>query len=57
MQRLNTAGLAIVFRNPEPQRELQYPNTWLLQAERRALKIFVVLDGAKRPRIVRREAA
>jgi hypothetical protein len=57
MQPVNPAGLAIVFRNPEPHRELQYPNTWLLQAERQTLKIFVVLDGAKRPRIVRREAA
>lgn len=57
MQPVNPAGLTIVFRNPEPRRESQYPNTWLLQAERQALKIFVVLDGANRPRIVRREAA
>ena len=50
MQPLNTAGLAIVFRNPEPRRESQCPDG-------RQLKIFVCRDDARRPRIVRKEAA
>ena len=30
MPQINKPGLAIVFRNPEPQRESHYPNRWLL---------------------------
>lgn len=57
MQPVNSAGLAIVFRNPEPQRESQYPDGWTLLSSDGQLKIFVSHDDARRPRIVRKEAA
>jgi hypothetical protein len=55
MQSINQSGLAVVFRNPEPKRELQYPESWLLLTPTRQLKIFVSRDGA--PHVVRKEAA
>ena len=57
MKPANTAGLAIVFRNPEPRREAQYPEGWMLLSSARRLQIFVGRDDARRPRIVRKEAA
>jgi hypothetical protein len=57
MKPLNTAGLAIVFRNTEPRRELQYPEGWMLLTSNRQLKIFVCHDVARCPRVVRKEAA
>ena len=33
MTQTNKAGLEIVFRNPEPWREVQYSSTWLLCRE------------------------
>jgi hypothetical protein len=57
MQPVNTAGLAIVFRNPEPRREPQYPNGWRLLTSDRQFNILVCHDDARRPRIVRKEAA
>ena len=57
MKPVNTAGLAIAFRNPEPRRESQYPNGWMLNTSARQLKIFVGRDDARRPRIMRKEAA
>lgn len=57
MQPVNPAALAIVFRNPQPRRESQYPDGWTLLASDRQLKIFVCHDDARRPRIVRKEAA
>ena len=50
-------GLEVVFSNPEPKREPQYPNVWLLLSNSRSLKVFVVQDAARRPRVVGREAA
>jgi hypothetical protein len=57
MQPINTAGLAIVFRNPEPRRESQYPDGWTLLTSDGQLKIFVGRDNARRPRVLRKEAA
>jgi hypothetical protein len=57
MKPVNTAGLAIVFRNTEPQREPQYPDGWTLLTSDGQLKIFVCRDDARRPRVVRKEAA
>ncbi len=57
MQPVNTAGLAIVFRNPEPRLEPQYPDGWTLLTSDGQLKIFVCRDDARRPRVVRKEAA
>jgi hypothetical protein len=49
MKPVNTAGLAIVFRNPEPRREAQYPEGWMLLSSDRWLQIFVGRDDARRP--------
>ena len=58
MTQSNEADLAIVFRNPEPRRELQSSSTWLLFARDRGdLRISVARDGVSRPRVVRKEAA
>jgi hypothetical protein len=57
MQPVNTAGLAIVFRNPAPRRESQCLDWWMLLTADRRLKIIVCRDDARRPRIVRKEAA
>lgn len=57
MQPVNTAGLAIVFRNSEPRRESQYPDGWTLLTSDGQLKIFVCREDAGRPRVVRKEAA
>ena len=57
MKPVNTAGLAIVFRNPEPRRESQYPFGWTLLTSDREFNVFVCLDSARRPRIIRKEAA
>jgi hypothetical protein len=57
MSLVNKSGLAIVFRNPKPLRELQYPNVWTLLTSERQLNIFVCRNDARRPCIVRKEAA
>jgi hypothetical protein len=57
MQPGNTAALAIILRNPKPRRESQYPDGWMLLTSDRRLKIFVGRDDARRPRVVRKEAA
>lgn len=57
MKPLDTAGLAIVLRNPEPRREPQYPDGWMLLTSDRQLKIFVCRDVVGRPRVVRKKAA
>ncbi len=56
MQPVNTVGLAIVFRNPEPRREPQISG-WMLLTSDRQFNILVCHDDARRPRIVRKEAA
>lgn len=53
----NKAGLAIVFRNPEPQRELQYPQGWSLFTSEQEFNVVVRREDGKRPRVVRKEAA
>jgi hypothetical protein len=58
MTQANEAGLSIVFRNPQPRRELQVSSTWLLFVRNRDdLRISVSSEGVSRPRIVRKEAA
>jgi len=57
MQTISGSGLAVIFSNPEPKRESQYPDAWLLLAHGRELKIIVSHDDANHPRVVRREAA
>ena len=56
MQVQNTAGLAIVFRNPEPQREAQHPEGWILMTSEHEFNVFIRRDHGKRPRVVRKEA-
>ncbi|MGA2457911.1 MAG: hypothetical protein ABSF85_10115 [Terriglobales bacterium] len=46
MKPVNTAGLTIVFRNPEPRRESQYPDGWMLNTSGRQFRIFVGRDDA-----------
>jgi len=53
----NKAGLAIVFRNPQPQREAGFPGGWILLAGDRQIEVVVSLDEARRPHVVRKEAA
>jgi hypothetical protein len=53
----NKAGLAIVFRNPQPQREARYPGGWILLAGDRQIQVLVCRDEARRPHVVRKEAA
>jgi len=58
MTHTNEAGLAVVFRNPEPRREGQNSSTWLLCSRNREdFRVFVSCDGVSRPRIVGKEAA
>jgi len=57
MQTVDGSGLSVIFRNPEPKRELQYPGVWLLITQDRKLNIFVSHDDATQPRVVRKEAA
>ena len=58
MTQADGASLAIVFRNPEPRREMQSSSTRLLFARDRGdLRISVARNGASRPRVVRKEAA
>jgi len=57
MQPANKSGLAIVYRNSQPQREAQYPNGWTLLTGDGQFKVFVCRDHASRPRVVRKEAA
>jgi hypothetical protein len=51
------SNLAIVFSNPEPRRESQYPNGWMLIRGERQVRIYVSRDDASRPSIVKKEAA
>ena len=53
----NQAGLAIVFRNPQPEREERYPGAWILLAGDQQIQVEVCRDDARRPHVVRKEAA
>jgi hypothetical protein len=57
MQVANTAGLAIVFRNPAPQRESGYPGGWTVLAGDHEFKVLVCRDETRRPHVVHKEAA
>jgi hypothetical protein len=57
MQPGNTAGLAIVLRNPKPRRESQYPGEWILLTGDHQFKVLVCRDDARHPHVVRKEAA
>jgi len=57
MRRINKSSLAIVFSNPQPRREPQYPNGWMLIRGDSQLRIYVSRDHASRPSIVKKEAA
>jgi len=46
------ANLAIVMKNPEPNREHSYPQTWLLyKPERKALKLILTRNIDSKPHI------
>jgi|GraSoiStandDraft_43_1057313.scaffolds.fasta_scaffold30767_1 hypothetical protein len=57
MSQTSESGLKIVFRNPQPKRELQQTTTWLLYARDFDLRIVVSHDRGNRPRILSKEAA
>ncbi len=57
MDQMNEAGLQIVFRNPEPRRERDYPTTWLLLVGNQTLKVVVNRGTDTRPRVIYKEAA
>ncbi len=57
MSQTSQSGLTIVFRNPQPKRELQQTTTWLLYARDFDLRIVVWHDRGSRPRILSKEAA
>ena len=52
MSQTSESGLKIVFRNPQPKRELQQTTTWLLYARDFDLRIVVSHDRGNRPRIL-----
>jgi hypothetical protein len=41
--------LAIIASNDQPQREGNFPGTWLLHKENNTIEVHVMLDGFKRP--------
>jgi hypothetical protein len=53
----NTAGLAIVFRNPQPRRETRYPDGWILLSRKHQFTVLVCRDETRRPHVIRKEAA
>jgi len=56
--RQNTSGLTLVSSNPQPTRELQCPNRWLLHSRDGGdFSILVSHGGASRPRVIYKEAA
>jgi hypothetical protein len=57
MTQADKSGLAIVFSNPEPRREPQFPNGWILVRRDSQVRVRVTRDDARRPSIVSKEAA
>ena len=57
-RQINTSGLTLVVRNPQPRRELQCPNRWVLHSRDGGdFKVMVSHAGMSRPRVIYREAA
>jgi hypothetical protein len=52
VNQVNQSDLAVVFRNPKPRREGEYPSTWLLLAGGQALKVLVIRDAETRPHVI-----
>jgi hypothetical protein len=57
MQGENALKLAVIFKNPQPAREKQYPNGWILLSGAQEFHVEVCHDEGRHPRVVRREAA
>ncbi len=57
MQDGKTSRLAVVFRNPQPAREAQYPDGWILFSRAQQFKVVVCRDDGRHRRVVRKEAA
>ena len=56
--RVKLSGLILVFSNPQPRRELQCPNRWLLHSRDQGdFKFLVSHIGVSRPRVIYKEAA
>jgi hypothetical protein len=57
-RQIRTSGLILVSSNPQPLRELQYPNTWLMHSRDRGdFMILVLHDDLNRPHVLHKEAA
>jgi hypothetical protein len=55
---IKTSGLTLVVSNPQPRRELQCPNRWLLHSRDGGdFKVMVSHAGMSRPRVIYKEAA
>jgi hypothetical protein len=52
-----TMRLAIIFRNPQPARQTEYPDGWILFSGAQQFNVVVRHDGGRHPRVVRKEAA
>ncbi len=52
------SGLTLVSSNPQPRRELQCPNRWVVHSRDGGdFKVMVSHAGMSRPRVIYREAA
>lgn len=50
-------GIAIVISNPEPQRELTYPRTWVLHLQNAMISLTIEHDNHNKPHVASKEAA
>ena len=50
-------GLTLVSSNPQPSRELQYPNSWLLYSHDREFRVVVSHEPGSRSRVTHKKAA
>lgn len=51
------ANLIVVIRNDQPEREAQYPQTWLLYKGSDLIEIHVAHDSPHSPRVLNKGAA
>jgi len=51
------SGIAIVMSNPEPQRELTYPRTWVLHLQNAMISLTIVHDNHNKPHVASKDAA
>lgn len=57
MEDTTMANLIVVIRNDQPEREEQYPHTWLLYKGSDLIEIHVAHDSPNSPRVLNKGAA